>query len=99
MTTRPLRRSNTTPRTVILVYEFTHIRVRVQGDDVIWFLRDVTGALGLRHRTRLVAAAPSGRPGLATSAELEAALTVAGSLVPAPFHRWAREQRARLISR
>ena len=80
-------------RTTTFVYESAHLRVRVCGDDVQWFVRDVALALGFRLPLTLGAAVPQV---LVTTAELSSVMAAAGFCPPPAFTAWAADRARRL---
>ncbi|MET9779278.1 hypothetical protein ABZ023_34400 [Streptomyces sp. NPDC006367] len=81
------------PRTITVVYESAHLRVRVSGGAVLWFVRDVAAALGFRLPLTPGGAAPQV---LVTTAELCTVMAAGGFSPPVAFTAWAAQLPHRL---
>ncbi|MFG2210552.1 hypothetical protein [Streptomyces sp. NPDC048638] len=77
------RRAGST-RTV--VYDSAHLRVRLRDDQLVWFVRDVAGALGFRAPLTAGSDIPQV---LMTTAELTTLMTTVGFCPPDAFTTWA----------
>ncbi|MEW1760406.1 hypothetical protein AB0393_28330 [Streptomyces cyaneofuscatus] len=84
----PGRRRGGPGRTMTVLYDSAHLRVRVRGEDVVWFVRDVAAALGIRLPLTPGSEVP---PVLVTTAELDARLAAAGVCPPRAFTAWAQD--------
>jgi hypothetical protein len=87
------RRGGRRRTTTTVVYDSAHLRVRVRGGDVLWFVRDVAPALGFRLPLTPGNAVPQV---LVTTDELCSVMTAAGFCPPAAFTAWATDLAHRL---
>ncbi|KOU50123.1 hypothetical protein [Streptomyces sp. WM6378] len=82
----PGRRRVGRGRTTTVVYDSAHLRVRLNNDHVLWFVRDVAGALGFRPPLTSGSDVPQV---LVTTAGLDAVMAAAGFCAPRAFTTWA----------
>lgn len=81
-------------------YGHAPVRVRVRGGELVWFVRDVAAALGLRLPPGpLLPESLNSLPGMATAEQVWTLLRAAGCGARDAFRAWMTEVSAQLLAR
>ncbi|MET9528189.1 hypothetical protein [Streptomyces coeruleorubidus] len=86
--------------TRVFRYDHAPVRVRVRGGEPVWFSRDLAAALGVRFPPGpLLPASPNALLGIATAAQVWAALETAGCRTPDGFRAWMTDVSTQMLAR